>query len=144
MFYTIKDRKIRVGLAGCGRIAVKHFDAIEKHANEMELAAVCDIESDVLGEKGSVRVGGVAVNEIQQWEFSDQRDYDEDIRKASYETSSVYGFGHPLYYRNVVDVLRGRAEPETDGREGLKGLEVLLAIYLSARDSCTVALPLEY
>jgi len=98
----------------------------------------------ILGEKGSVRVGGVAVNQIQQWEFSDQRDYDEDIRKASYETSSVYGFGHPLYYRNVVDVLRGRAEPETDGREGLKGLEVLLAIYLSARDSCTVALPLEY
>jgi len=98
----------------------------------------------ILGEKGSVRVGGVAVNEIQHWEFSDQRDYDEDVQKASYETSSVYGFGHPLYYKNVIDALRGRSEAETDGREGLKGLEVLIAIYLSARDNCTVALPLEY
>jgi UDP-N-acetyl-2-amino-2-deoxyglucuronate dehydrogenase len=98
----------------------------------------------VLGEKGTVRIGGVAVNEIQHWEFSDRRDYDEQIRAANYETTSVYGFGHPLYYKNVIDVLRGEAEPETDGREGLKSLEVLIAAYRSARDGRTISLPLEY
>jgi len=72
----------------------------------------------ILGEKGTVRVGGVAVNEIQHWEFADDREYDKMIHDANYETSSVYGFGHPLYYKNVIDVLRGKAEPETDGREG--------------------------
>jgi len=56
----------------------------------------------------------------------------------------VYGFGHPLYYDNVIKVLRGEAEPETDGREGLKSLEVLIAAYKSARDGKRVALPLEY
>jgi predicted dehydrogenase len=40
--------------------------------------------------------------------------------------------------------LRGEAEPETDGREGLKSLEVLIATYLSARDGRRVALPLDY
>ncbi len=98
----------------------------------------------ILGEKGTVRVGGVAVNEIQHWGFEDTKEYDKDIEKANYETTSVYGFGHPLYYKNIVEVLRGHAEPETDGREGLKSLEVLIAAYLSARDGKTVSLPLEY
>lgn len=98
----------------------------------------------ILGEKGTVRIGGLAVNEIQHWEFEDSKDYDAEITEANYETSSVYGFGHPLYYKNVIDVLRGETEPETDGREGLKSLEVLIAAYLSARDGHTVSLPLEY
>ena len=95
-------------------------------------------------EKGTVRVGGVAVNEIQHWEFADQRPEDATIRQASYATTSVYGFGHPLYYDNVIQTLRGEAEPETDGREGLKSLELLIGLYLSARDGRRVALPVEY
>jgi len=98
----------------------------------------------IIGETGTVRVGGVAVNDIQHWEFADERDYDHKIKDANYETTSVYGFGHPLYYENVIEVLRGNAEPETDGREGLKSLEILIAAYLSARDGKTVSLPLEY
>lgn len=97
----------------------------------------------ILGEKGTVRVGGVAVNEIQQWQFADPHSDDEKIKAASYETTSVYGFGHPLYYRNVIQTLRGEAEPEVDGREGLKSLEVLIAAYRSARDGVRVGLPLE-
>jgi len=98
----------------------------------------------ILGEKGTVRVGGVAVNDIQLWEFDEPKDYDAEIKTANYETTSVYGFGHPRYYENVIEVLRGRAEPETDGREGLKSLELLIAAYLAARDGKTVSLPLEY
>jgi UDP-N-acetyl-2-amino-2-deoxyglucuronate dehydrogenase len=98
----------------------------------------------ILGEKGTVRVGGVAVNDIQHWEFDEPKDYDDAIGDANYETTSVYGFGHPLYFKNVVDVLRGETDPETDGREGLKSLEVLIATYLSARDNKTISLPLEY
>ncbi|MBM4077210.1 MAG: Gfo/Idh/MocA family oxidoreductase [Planctomycetes bacterium] len=98
----------------------------------------------ILGEKGTVRIGGVAVNEIQQWQFDQSMDYDSLAESANYETTSVYGFGHPLYYHNVIEVLRGNAEPETDGREGLKSLELLIAAYLAARDGKTVSLPLEH
>ena len=97
----------------------------------------------ILGESGTVRIGGLAVNEIQHWEFEDKRPEDESVKAASYETTSVYGFGHPLYYRNVIDVMRGQAQPEVDGREGLKSLEVLIAAYRSARDGQRVSLPLE-
>lgn len=98
----------------------------------------------VIGEKGTVRIGGLAVNEIQHWEFADKRPEDERVHEASYATTSVYGYGHPLYYENVIQTLRGKAEPETDGREGLRSLELLVAIYISARDGRRVTLPLDY
>ena len=97
----------------------------------------------ILGEKGTVRIGGVAVNEIQHWEFAEPRPEDARVAEASYETTSVYGFGHPLYYANAIDVLRGEAVPETDGRQGLKSLELLTAIYRSARNGQPVSLPLD-
>lgn len=98
----------------------------------------------VLGERGSVRVGGVAVNEIQHWAFDAPHEMDTHIHDASYQTTSVYGFGHPLYYDNVINTLRGETQPETDGREGLKSLELLIAMYLSARDGKRINLPLSY
>jgi len=98
----------------------------------------------VLGEKGSVRIGGVAVNKIEHWEFDTPHAMDQQLQDASYQTTSVYGFGHPLYYDNVIRTLRGECEPETDGREGLKSLELLIAMYRSARDGKRINLPLEY
>ena len=98
----------------------------------------------IIGESGTVKIGGISVNEIEHWEFADQNHDDESIREASYATTSVYGFGHPLYYNNVIKALRGEEDAETDGREGLKSLELLIAIYLSARDGKRVSLPLVY
>ncbi len=98
----------------------------------------------ILGETGSVRIGGVAVNEIQNWDFADSDPMDETLAEANYQTSSVYGYGHPLYYDNAINALRGEAEPETDGREGLTSLELLIAMYLSARDGRRINLPLTY
>jgi len=97
----------------------------------------------ILGEKGTVRVGGVAVNRIDEWTFAEEHPDDAKVRDASYETTSVYGFGHPLYYDNVIKTLRGEAEAETDGREGLQSLALLTAIYRSARDGVRVPLPLD-
>ena len=98
----------------------------------------------ILGERGSVRVGGVAVNDIQIWEFDETREYDHQIKAANYDATSVYGFGHSAYYQNVIDTLNGISDAETDGREGLKSLELLTVAYLSARNGSIVSLPLEY
>ena len=50
----------------------------------------------------------------------------------------------PSTIKNVIDSLRGTAEPKTDGREGLQSLELLIAADLSAHDGRTVSLLLEY
>jgi UDP-N-acetyl-2-amino-2-deoxyglucuronate dehydrogenase len=98
----------------------------------------------IIGEKGTARVGGVALNEIQHWAFAEPDEDDAKVRDASYATASVYGPGHPSYYENVIKALRGEVEPETDGREGLRALELLVALYQSARDGRRVSLPLEH
>jgi UDP-N-acetyl-2-amino-2-deoxyglucuronate dehydrogenase len=98
----------------------------------------------IIGENGTVRIGGIAVNTIEKWDFDDEKDYDLRVKDSSYKTTSVYGFGHNSYYKNIIDVLQSNIDPEIDGREGLKSLEILIAAYLSARDGRTVSLPLEY
>lgn len=96
----------------------------------------------LLGEKGTVRIGGTAVNRIEHWAFADYDDDDKRVDSANTNPPSVYGFGHAGYYRNVLAVLRGEAKPETDGREGRKSLELILAIYESSRQGTSITLPL--
>lgn len=96
----------------------------------------------ILGEKGSVKIGGTAVNRVEHWQFADYDDDDKLIDAANTSPPTVYGFGHEGYYRNVLAVLRGEAKPGTDGREGRKSLELILGIYESAKTGREVPLPL--
>ena len=84
------------------------------------------------------------MNQVEHWDFAEPDPIDQTIADASYQTTSVYGHGHPLYYDNVIQVMRGKANPDTDGREGLRSLEILIAMYRAARDGCRISLPLEY
>lgn len=97
----------------------------------------------ILGEKGTVKVGGPAVNKIEEWKFADKTDDDDKIENANYETTSVYGFGHPIFYENMFRSLQGKEEPICDGEEGLKSLEILIAAYRSSKSHKTIYLPLE-
>ena len=96
----------------------------------------------ILGEKGTVKIGGTAVNKVEHWTFADYDDDDKLIEQANTNPPTVYGFGHEAYYRNVVAVLRGEAVPDTDGRAGRKSLELILGIYESAKTGRDVPLPL--
>jgi UDP-N-acetyl-2-amino-2-deoxyglucuronate dehydrogenase len=96
----------------------------------------------ILGEKGSVKIGGTAVNKVDTWQFADYDDDDKLIAAAATNPPTVYGFGHEGYYRNVLKVLRGEAKPDTDGRSGRKSLELILGIYESAKTGAEVPLPL--
>jgi UDP-N-acetyl-2-amino-2-deoxyglucuronate dehydrogenase len=129
-----------------GSVAIKWRSGALGSLNVTMLTYPKNLEGSItiLGEKGTVQIGGVAVNEIKKWEFADSDPDDEAVTQASYATTSVYGFGHARYYENVIDVLQGRAEPETDGREGLRSLELLTAMYLSSQNGRRVSLPLEH
>jgi UDP-N-acetyl-2-amino-2-deoxyglucuronate dehydrogenase len=96
----------------------------------------------ILGEKGTVKIGGIAVNSIEKWEFEDYDDDDKIVFESNYNPPNIYGFGHLGYYQNVVQVLEGVKEPNTDGRGGRKSLELNLAIYKSSQTGKRIALPL--
>ena len=136
----------RIEVEDTGTVAIRWRNGALGSMNVTMLTYPKNLEGSitVLGDTGTVRLGGVAVNRIDHWEFAEPDPDDARIADASYETTSVYGFGHPLYYDNVIKSLRGEAVPETDGREGLHSLELLIATYLSARDGRRIALPLDY
>lgn len=96
----------------------------------------------LLGEKGSVKIGGTAVNRVEHWAFADYDDDDKLVDTAATSPPTVYGFGHEGYYRNVLAVLRGEAKAETDGRAGRKSLELILGIYESAKTGREVPIPM--
>ncbi len=96
----------------------------------------------LLGEKGSAKIGGTAVNKIEHWQFADYDDDDKLVELVDTNPPNVYGLGHEGYYRNVLAVLRGEAKPDTDGRAGRKSLELILGIYESAKTGREVPLPL--
>ena len=104
-----------------------------------------DLEGSItiLGESGSVRVAGAALNKISHWQFADSHLDDDAVEASGYQPSSVYGFGHPHYYANVLAALRGEGAALCDGREGLRSLELLIGAYRSARDGMTTHLPLD-
>ena len=96
----------------------------------------------ILGTRGSVKVGGTAVNKIDYWDFEDKSQDDELVDDVGYDTSSVYGNGHTPYYSDMINSLVNNSPAECDGREGLKSLELLIAAYRSARSGKTMHLPL--
>ena len=96
----------------------------------------------ILGEFGTVRIGGTAVNRVEHWQFAEYDDDDKLVEQSASNPPNVYGFGHEGYYRNVVSVLSHNGVPDTDGREGRKSLELVLGIYKASRDGCAVHFPL--
>lgn len=95
----------------------------------------------LLGENGTAAIGGRSLNKIEHWEFADYHDDDRLVEAANTDPPSVYGFGHLPYYREVLAVLRGETEAGTDGRGGRKSLELVRAIYESAKTGRQVSLP---
>jgi len=86
----------------------------------------------VLGEFGSVEIGGFAVNEMKTWNFTENYDGDEEVlEKYSVNPPNVYGFGHQAYYEHVVDCIKNDKHQLVDGLVGRKSLELISAIYES-------------
>ena len=81
----------------------------------------------IFGEKGTVVIGGLAVNEIKTWKFEDKRDYDNEDAFA--EIDNVYGTGHTPLYKNYIDAINNGTEPLVNGEEGKKAMEIILRAY---------------
>jgi predicted dehydrogenase len=96
----------------------------------------------ILGEKGTVEIGGFAVNEMRHWRFEDTAEGDAEISASSVNPPDVYGFGHHAYYDDVVRALRDGTPGLVEGRSARRGLELLVALYESMATERRVHLPL--
>jgi|OpeIllAssembly_1097287.scaffolds.fasta_scaffold00041_8 predicted dehydrogenase len=102
-----------------------------------------DLEGSVsvLGEHGTVEIGGFAVNEMRTWNFTSEQPGDAEVlKKFSVNPPNVYGFGHQAYYEHVVDCIVNDRQHLVDGLEGRKSLELISAIYESIETGREVAI----
>ncbi len=97
----------------------------------------------VLGENGSVEIGGFAVNQMRSWNFTTPKPSDDEVfTKFNENPPNVYGFGHQRYLDSVVNALQGENARLVDGLEGMRSLELIVAMYESAQTGKEV--PLRY
>jgi UDP-N-acetyl-2-amino-2-deoxyglucuronate dehydrogenase len=142
-FTATQARKIEA--EDCGVMALKWRSGAMGTLNVSMLTYPKNFEGSItiIGEKGTVRVGGVAMNRIDAWQFSDSDPDDAKVKEASYETGSVYGFGHQAYYMELAKALRGEPNQAVSGREGLVSLQTLVGAYRSAIRNAPVSFPLD-
>lgn len=95
----------------------------------------------ILGEGGTVVIGGFAVNKLETWEFVDVQLGDENVlEQFSVNPPNVYGYGHQAYYEHVVDCLKNDKAALVDGLEGRRSLELITALYESIETGRDISL----
>lgn len=95
-----------------------------------------DLEASisVLGEKGSVVIGGIALNEVQVWQFAEARPEDERAGMMfSQKVPTGYGLSHGPLLQEIADrILAGRTDPPITGTDSLDALRLIHGLYASA------------
>lgn len=84
----------------------------------------------LIGEKGTVVIGGVALNKVQVWQFADNLDTLAAVqRECNNEVDSVYGRGHTPLYADWIEAIETGRQPLIDGVEGKKAMSIILHAY---------------
>ena len=94
-----------------------------------------DLEASLslLGERGSVILGGNAVNRVEHWQFDPALPEDDQVRaEASQEVPNIYGHGHADYLADIVRSILDDRPGLVEGAEGRKNVMILAALYESA------------
>jgi predicted dehydrogenase len=102
-----------------------------------------DLEGSIsiLGERGTVEIGGFAVNRMKTWLFAEPMAGDDEVlERYSCNPPDVYGFGHKTYYEHMVDCIVNDKQHLVDGLEARKSIELITAIYESIETGNEVSL----
>ncbi len=97
----------------------------------------------IFGENGTVKLGGKSTNNIDIWDFADEKVSDQANKGLEEATSNVYGNGHTSLFADMEDAIINDRKPYVDATAGRNALELVLAIYKSQKERKAVKLPLD-
>jgi len=88
----------------------------------------------VMGENGTVVIGGFAVNKMDTWNFLGESEEEKQaiLKEFAEMPPNVYGFGHKRYLEHIIDCVKNNKRALVDGLEGRRSLELINAMYESA------------
>ena len=86
----------------------------------------------ITGEKGTVVIGGMAVNKINNWRVEGDNEQ-EYLSIDCGDPNSVYGYGHEALYKDFIEAIEENREPLVNGVAGLNAVKIILAAYKSQK-----------
>ena len=106
---------------------------------------------EICGSKGCITI---EEENITTWKFAEEHSKDEEIRRqygsatqtggGASDPAAIGHHGHKLLFEAFVNALRDDRPVDIDGAEGRKSVEIIEAIYQSAKYHCPITLPLSY
>lgn len=101
-----------------------------------------DLEGSIsiLGEKGSVVIGGFYMNELTTWNFQDKQPIDDEIFEMAGKNPPAAAYNHGEYLRDVIASVQTKKAALVDGLEGRRSLELITALYESVETNADVQL----
>ncbi len=86
----------------------------------------------IFGERGSVKVGGTALNRIVMWKVDGMLEEEKHLLSVqAVDPPSVYGTSHRAVLADTIRAIREGRPPQTNGNEGRRSLALVLAMYES-------------
>ncbi len=89
--------------------------------------------------------------DIHTWQFADETDEDEEIRRTmagktetgggASDPSAIGHHGHTMVFEDLIRAINENGTPLIDGHEGRRSVEVICGIYESAKTGQIVKLP---
>lgn len=95
----------------------------------------------LFGEKGSVKIGGTALNRKVFWKVAGQLEQEKDmLSREALDPPSIYGTSHREQILEMIASINEKRLPKTNGAEARKSLKIVRAIYESAEKHCEICL----
>ena len=96
----------------------------------------------VVGEKGMVLVGGIALNKIVTWKFVEAISADKSIpTQCSQEVENGYGISHGPLLQGVIDALqKGKIDTIAPPEDAINTAKIVHALYKSDEERCWIEL----
>ena len=91
----------------------------------------------ITGEKGTVVIGGMAVNKINTWRVEGDNEQ-EYLSIDCGDPNSVYGYGHEALYKDFIEAIEENREPLVNGVAGLNAVKIILAAYKSQKNGMVI------
>lgn len=100
---------------------------------------------EIYGDKGGVIISG---DKISAWKLSEKEEEEEEevgvkeMGSGASDPMAIGLGGHTAQIQDMINAIKEDKSPLVDGKEGRKALEIILAIYASAREKKIIHLPL--
>lgn len=83
----------------------------------------------IIAEKGTIKIGGIALNEIIKWNINNKEMSIKEKKKINYNLKSVYGSGHKYIYEEIYKSLNNQKSDAVNGKDGILSVNFIDKLY---------------